>query len=203
MKRFFLLAICAVLASGASAQRRLQIGVRGGVNATDYKAVATRIGDYTFSPGSAQVGYEAGLVVRLNLSRHIHIQSELDYDFVNYQFSARGPASRRIMVRTERLQIPLQLGFQAGILRIFGGAQFRVSQSERSNTPELLKVKFNNDNVGIMGGIGLNVRKFFIDFRVSGYPRTNVWQEFTSDGVTRRVKVPHDIVYGGSIGFFF
>ena len=53
------------------------------------------------------------------------------------------------------------------------------------------------------GGLGFNVRKFFIDFRISGYPRSRVWHDFTSEGIARRVKVPHDIVYGGSLGFFF
>ena len=48
-----------------------------------------------------------------------------------------------------------------------------------------------------------NIRKFFIDFRISGYPRSRVWHDFTSEGIAQRVKVPHDIVYGGSLGFFF
>ena len=61
---------------------------------------------------------------------------------------------------------------------------------------------FNGD-VGVMGGLGFNIRKFFIDFRISGYPRSRVWHDFTSEGIARRVKVPHDIVYGGSVGFFF
>ena len=61
---------------------------------------------------------------------------------------------------------------------------------------------FNGD-VGVMGGLGFNVRKFFIDFRISGYPRSRVWHDFTSEGIAQRVKVPHDIVYGGSLGFFF
>ena len=54
-----------------------------------------------------------------------------------------------------------------------------------------------------MGGLGLNIRKFFIDFRISGFPRSRVWHDFTSKGATHRVKVPRDIVYGGSVGFFF
>ena len=72
-----------------------------------------------------------------------------------------------------------------------------------SSAPQLLRVRFNNGDIGVMGGLGFNVRKFFIDFRISGYPRSRVWHDFTSDGVSRRVKVPHDIVYGGSVGFFF
>ena len=111
--------------------------------------------------------------------------------------------AQRIALRTERFEIPVQLGFQFGVLRLFGGALFRVTESERSSVPQLLKVRFNNGDVGVMGGLGFNIRKFFIDFRISGYPRSRVWHDFTSEGIARRVKVPHDIVYGGSLGFFF
>lgn len=144
-----------------------------------------------------------GDVLRLNLSKHLHLQSELNYAFVNYNVLAENSGSRRIALRTERFEIPVQLGFQFGVLRLFGGALFRVTESERSSVPQLLKVRFNNGDVGVMGGLGFNIRKFFIDFRISGYPRSRVWHDFTSEGIARRVKVPHDIVYGGSLGFFF
>ena len=85
------------------------------------------------------------------------------------------------------------------VLRLFGGALFRVTESERSSVPQLLKVRFIICDVGVMGGLGCNIRKFFIDFRISGYPRSRVWHDFTSEGIARRVKVPHDIVYGGSL----
>ncbi len=186
----------------ASAQR-LMVGVRGGVNFADYSFVPTRIGDTRFTPGAVRAGYDVGFVLRLNLSKHLHLQSELNYAFVNYNVLAENSGSRRIALRTERFEIPVQLGFQFGVLRLFGGALFRVTESERSSVPQLLKVRFNNGDVGVMGGLGFNVRKFFIDFRISGYPRSRVWHDFTSEGIARRVKVPHDIVYGGSLGFFF
>ena len=56
-----------------------------------------------------------------------------------------------IALRTERFEIPVQLGFQFGVLRLFGGALFRVTESERSSVPQLLKVRFNNGDVGVMG----------------------------------------------------
>ena len=202
MKHLFFLLLALVLSGAASAQR-LMVGVRGGVSFADYSFVPTRIGDTRFSPGSARAGYNVGFVLRLNLSKHLHLQSELDYAFVNYNVLAENSESRRITLRTERFEIPVQLGFQFGVLRLFGGAQFRITGSERSSVPQVLKVRFNNGDVGVMGGLGFNVRKFFIDFRISGYPRSRVWHNFTSDGVTQRVKVPRDIVYGGSLGFFF
>lgn len=200
MKHLVFTLLAALLVSGAASAQRLMVGVRGGVNFSDYSFVPARIGGTRFTPGSPRMGYDVGFVLRLNLSKHLHLQSELDYAFVNYSVQA---GNRRLTLRTERFEIPVQLGFQFGVLRLFGGALFRVTDSEHSSAPQLLRVRFNNGDVGVMGGLGFNVRKFFIDFRISGYPRSRVWHDFTSEGVTRRVKVPHDIVYGGSVGFFF
>ena len=176
MKHLVFTLLAALVFSGAASAQRLMVGVRGGVNFADYSFVPTRIGDTRFTPGAVRAGYDV---------------------------LAENSGSRRIALRTERFEIPVQLGFQFGVLRLFGGALFRVTESERSSVPQLLKVRFNNGDVGVMGGLGFNVRKFFIDFRISGYPRSRVWHDFTSEGIARRVKVPHDIVYGGSLGFFF
>ena len=202
MKHLVFTLLAALVFSGAASAQRLMVGVRGGVNFADYSFVPTRIGDTRFTPGAVRAGYDVGFVLRLNLSKHLHLQSELNYAFVNYNVLAENSGSRRIALRTERFEIPVQLGFQFGVLRLFGGALFRVTESERSSVPQLLKVRFNNGDVGVMGGLGFNIRKFFIDFRISGYPRSRVWHDFTSEGIARRVKVPHDIVYAGSLGFF-
>ena len=170
MKHLVFTLLAALVFSGAASAQRLMVGVRGGVNFADYSFVPTRIGDTRFTPGSVRAGYDVGFVLRLNLSKHLHLQSELNYAFVNYNVLAENSGSRRITLRTERFEIPVQLGFQFGVLRLFGGALFRVTESERSSVPQLLKVRFNNGDVGVIGGLGLNIHKFFIDFRISGYP---------------------------------
>ena len=187
MKHLVFTLLAALVFSGAASAQRLMVGVRGGVNFADYSFVPTRIGDTRFTPGAVRAGYDVGFVLRLNLSKHLHLQSELNYAFVNYNVLAENSGSRRIALRTERFEIPVQLGFQFGVLRLFGGALFRVTESERSSVPQLLKVRFNNGDVGVMGGLGFNVRKFFIDFRISGYPRSRVWHDFTSEGITTAV----------------
>lgn len=203
MKHLFFILFAALLIPGAVAARRLQVGVRGGISVADYSFVPTRIGDIRFSPGSLRAGYNAGLVARLNLSKCVHLQTELDYAFINYEVRTDGTWHGDVILRSQRFEIPVQLGFQFGPLRLFGGVQFRAASSERSSAPRVLQVRFNNGDMGVMGGLGLNIRKFFIDFRATGYPRSRVWHEFTSHGTTQRVRAPHDIVYSGSIGFFF
>ena len=118
------------------------------------------IGENRFRPGPAKADYQAGFVLRFNLTRRLHLQSELNFAFVNYSIRAEGSRTRSVSLRSERFEIPLQLGLQFGPLRLFGGAQFRVADSERDSAPKLLKVNFNDD-VGIMGGVGFNIRKFF------------------------------------------
>ena len=157
MKHLVFTLLAALLVSGAASAQRLMVGVRGGVNFTDYSFVPTRIGDIRFSPGSPRAGYDVGFVLRLNLSKHLHLQSELDYAFVNYSVRAGDAGNRRLTLRTERFEIPVQLGFQFGVLRLFGGALFRVTDSERSSAPQLLRVRFNNGDIGVMGGLGFTM----------------------------------------------
>ena len=153
MKHLVFTLLAALVFSGAATAQRLMVGVRGGVNFADYSFVPTRIGDTRFTPGAVRAGYDVGFVLRLNLSKHLHLQSELNYAFVNYNVLAENSGSRRIALRTERFEIPVQLGFQFGVLRLFGGALFRVTESERSSVPQLLKVRFNNGDVGVIEDI--------------------------------------------------
>lgn len=203
MKRFLCILLTLLVSAGTASAKRLQVGLRGGANFSDYRFPAVEIDGTHFTSGPVRTGYEGGLVLRLNLSRHLHLQSELDYAFVNYAVNATtNGRTRRIGIRTERLEVPVHLGFQFGPLRLFGGAQFRLSQTQRSSASNLLRIGFNDSDMALTGGAGLKIRKFFLEFRVTGYPgsRTN---EFRSGSSVERVRMQHHIVYGSSIGFFF
>ena len=202
MKRFLFLLVVGVLLCGNVTAQRLRIGVRGGFNVSDYDFTPVQVGDVRFSSGPLRAGFEAGLVARLNLTRHLHFQTELNYDFVNYAVRAETNVLRTLRMRSERLDLPVQLGLQFGILRLFGGVSFRLHSTSHSSSPALLKVDYN-DNMAVMGGLGVNVRSFFLDLRVQCYPRSHVWNTFTSGDTAARVKINHDVIYGGSIGFFF
>ena len=76
MKHLFPLLLCALLLTGAaSAQRRFQVGVRGGVTTTSYTFSRVEIGENRFRPGPAKADYQAGFVLRFNLTRRLHLQS--------------------------------------------------------------------------------------------------------------------------------
>ncbi|MCM1300419.1 MAG: PorT family protein [Alistipes senegalensis] len=203
MKKFFLTLIIAALACGSASARRLQAGLRGGVTATDYRFSPVVIDGTRFTAGSTRAGFETGFVLRLNLSKHLHLQSELDYGFINYSVHAANTNLRtNVRLRSERLEVPVQLGLQFGALRLFGGASFRLHTSLHSSHTDLLKVKFS-EKPAWLGGVGLNIGKFFFDARVQGPCVSKNRDTFISRGVARQVRVRNDLVWSGSIGFFF
>ncbi|MCX4300970.1 MAG: outer membrane beta-barrel protein [Alistipes sp.] len=205
MKRLLLISSFVLLfASGTASARRLQVGFRGGINTTDYRFSPVAIGETRFVTGSSRAGFETGFVLRLNLSKFVHLQSELNYDFVNYSIRAtRANLQTDVRLRSERLEVPVQLGFQLGIVRLFGGASFRLNNSLHSSHPDLLKIRFDTENMAWMGGIGLNFKHFFLDFRLQGYPGSKHNNIFESNGIRQKVHIRSNIVYGGSLGFFF
>ena len=204
LRRFALLLALLVLGGYASA-RRLQIGVRGGINTADFRFSPVTLGDDQFVAGPSRMGIEAGLVVRFNLSQYVHLQSELNGTCVNYalRHCSEGRYRSDIRMRSERLELPVQLGFQFGPVRLFGGPSFRLHSVLKSGRPGLVKVGFDNNRTAWMGGLGVNIKHFFIDVRIQGYPSARHTASFIGDGQVKRVRTTSDLVYGGSLGFFF
>ena len=202
--RKFLLALLAVTALCTAARaQRLRVGVRGGIITTDWRFSPVAIDGTRFVTGPSRVGCETGFVVRFDLTKTLHLQTELNYDFVNYTVRATGEEGRTdVRLRSERLELPLQLGLQFGPVRLFGGASFRLNSDCKSSHPGLLQVQFGPERVAWMGGLGVNIRHFFLDVRLQGYPGRHT-NTFTSNGIRQRVRTAHDIVWGGSLGFFF
>lgn len=204
MKRLLLSLAAALTLCGAASAQRLQAGFRGGINTTDFRFSPVVINGTRFVAGPSRTGFEAGFVLRLNLSKFVHLQSELNYNFVNYAVrGTRENMSTDVRLRSERLEIPVQLGFQFGVVRLFGGASFRVNHSLKSSHPDLLQIGFGSGKVAWMGGLGLQIKHFFLDVRIQGYPGPTHRNTFISKGYRQNVRMRHDIVWGGSLGFFF
>ena len=203
MKKLFLTLFIAAAVCGSASAQRLQVGLRSGMTATDYRFSPVVIDGTRFTSGSTRAGFEAGFVLRLNLSKHLHLQSELDYASANY--SVRAASTRlhtSVRLRSERFEVPVQLGLQFGALRLFGGASFRLNTSTHSSYSDLLKVKFS-EKPAWLGGVGVNIGKFFFDARVQGPWGFKNRNTFISHGITRQVHVRNDLVWCGSLGFFF
>jgi len=204
MKRLFLSLAAALTLCGTASAQRLQAGFRGGINTTDFRFSPVMIDGTRFVAGPSRAGFEAGFVLRLNLSKYVHLQSELNYKFINYAIrSTYENVSTDVRLRSERLEIPVQLGFQFGVVRLFGGASFRVNHSLKSSHRDLLEIGFGSEKIAWMGGLGVNIKRFFLDFRIQGYPGPTHRNTFVSNGHRQNVRMRKDIVWGGSLGFFF
>ncbi|MBQ3260974.1 MAG: PorT family protein [Alistipes sp.] len=204
MKRLFITLVLLLAAVTASHARRFQVGVRVGVNAIDYSLPIVSFTDGYLVGGNTKVGFETALMARLNITRHLHLQTEFEFSRSGYQLRYVSPAFERIVkLHANRVEIPLMLGVNIGPVRLFAGTFFRIAHSEKSSAPRLAEVRFNNSDVGIMGGIGINIRKFFVEARISGYPKSSVSNTIISDNVGQRVRVGRNIRYSLSTGFFF
>lgn len=82
MKRIMLMGLMLLGTCVAAHAQCLRVGVRGGVNTVDYSVAPVTVGDATFSAGNAKVGYEAGLLLRFRLAKHLHLPSGLNYQFI-------------------------------------------------------------------------------------------------------------------------
>lgn len=205
MKKIFTMILLALAAVGAASAQRLQVGVYGGVNTVDYGFRPVEIDGMTFSPGDRKFGYDAGLRLRLHLSKWLDLQTGLNYGMVDYEYLARTQSSplRKCTIETERLEMPVELGIRIGFVRLFGGGMFRLAAGSHSSNARFLTVDYNDSDVALTGGIGIGVKKFFLDCRVTGYPGSATRNTLQYNCVKRDIAVDRHLVYGLSMGFFF
>lgn len=203
MKRIFFTLLLSTLLTTASFAQRFQAGIRAGANVADFSIPTVSFDEGLLRDGKSKMGFEAALVTRLALTQHLHIQAEFEYDRLNYSLKLTKSASQReFKLHANRIEIPLMLGLNVGPLRLFCGASFRVGHNEKSSLPSMLKVKFDNSKVAMTGGIGLNLRKFFIEGRLTGYPGSSR-NIITLNGVDRTVTAKRDIKWSMTAGFLF
>ncbi len=204
MKRLVTTIIILLAMVTATYAQRFQVGIRVGANAADLSLPKVSFEDGYVVGGNTKVGFETALMARLNITRHLHLQTEFEYSRSGYQLRYVSPIfEQTIKIHANRVEIPLMLGVTIGPIRLFGGTFFRVAHSEKSDAPQLAKIKFNDSDIGIMGGLGLNIRKFFVEARISGYPKSSIKNSVESDGYRQSVKVGRHIRYSLSAGFFF
>jgi hypothetical protein len=194
-----LLAIC----TPATAQK-FQVGLRLGINAVDFSLPKTTFNDCHIVGRDTKIGFETALLSRLNITRHLHLQIEFEYCRSGYQVQYVTPMSKRgIKLHTNRIELPLMLGVNIGPVRLFGGTFIRLSHNEKSSSPNLVRIRFNDSDVGYMAGVGFRIRKFFIETRISGYPRRIIKGRVESQGESQRVRIGRHIRYSLSTGILF
>lgn len=204
MKKFFTLILPFVTLCATGFAQSFQVGVRVGANMTDFALPKLSFEEGVVAGADARVGFETALMARFNLTRHLHLQAEFEFSRSSYRLRyVEDAAEQRVKLHAHRVELPLLLGVNLGPVRLFGGTFIRIVHSEKSSAPSVVKVKFNDSDVGYMGGLGVNIRKFFIEARVTGYPKRSTSHSVESYGVSREVEVKRHIRYSLSTGVFF
>lgn len=205
MKRSFCLVLLLLCFVSAACAQPLRVGFRAGATLTDYAVRDTKFSAATLSSGHARAGFETALVARVSIVGKMHLQGEFEYNRTGYEFSLRSQSGARqnVMIYANRIEIPVFLGFNAGPIHLLFGPAFRISHSERSTSPQLLKVGFNNSDIALTGGLGLGLHHFFLEARVTGYPRSSVHNTMTVSGERRDIAVTRQLRWSLSAGFLF
>lgn len=197
------IAMALMVTLGASAQI-FKVGLRGGVNIAnnDFEQVST--GDYQIGHIKSKPGYQVALVTRITLPRFVQISPEFQMVAHNYRYRLSGPySSREVSVAVKRFEIPLIIGVNISALRIFGGPVFRVAQITKvKNGRSGFGVDYDDADVALVAGAGLDLGKFFIDARYNFYPK-EIQNRIKVDGVTRTAKIKNNGMWQFSAGFFF
>lgn len=165
MKRLLLIPALA-FSIGMSSQNPFELGAKVGANINQ---LSTSLNDYT---NQNYMGYNLGLFSRFNFER-FHIQPELYYS--HNGGNMEGPLGQVVKVRTHSANLPILLGykvldFEQFNLRLNAGAyaSYAFYQDVESNiqgqTP-FVREKMNNLNVGVVGGLGVDIWRFTIDAR--------------------------------------
>ncbi len=204
MKKFttLLLAIC--LGSMAAIAQPLKIGIKGGMNLSSYSFDQLQFDNTYITPVKGNTtGYQLGLVMRLTIPKFIHIQPEINYIERGYRFHVNQGTRQTLELVTERIEVPVTVGFNIAALRIFGGPVFRIASNTRLDKQNKnFSVKFKESDVALQLGAGLDIRKFFLDVRYVTHPETT-YENIYYKGSGQKVKVKNDEMWQFNIGFFF
>lgn len=204
MKMFSLLLLLLLAATGAHAQI-LRFGVKGGVTFGYYSFPQQYFDDATVTRSrSNSQGFQTGIVLRLQVPKFINIQPELLYSQRKYHYLVTsGSTTNRVDEIARRLELPVTFGFNIYALRFFGGPVFRISSGHTiANRVHNFKVAYNDSDIALTFGIGLEIGHFFLDSRYTFYPGTS-YNKMTVGHQTRRIKVSGDETWQINAGFFF
>lgn len=203
MRTLLLTFVMVLTTLGVSAQV-FKIGVRGGANITNNDFTAISTGEYRVSHLPSKAGYQVALVTRISIPRFLQISPEFQMVSHTYRYRINSPiAHSEASVAVRRFEIPVTVGFNIWVLRLFGGPVFRVAQSEKVKSVKRdFKVHHNDSDVAFVAGAGVDLGKFFLDARYNFYPK-KVSYRIEIDGTTRNAKVRNSGMWQFSAGFFF
>ncbi|MDH6251693.1 hypothetical protein M2347_001420 [Chryseobacterium sp. H1D6B] len=195
MKQRFLalssLLACITCSVEASAQQTpaLHLGVKGGANFTKIAGSSNLSGKY-------DLGYQAGVMARVDLGR-VYIQGEALLNKRKTSYDDKDGNSQKLKWNT--VDVPVVAGYKFintkdFNVRAYAGGIMTYSFNDNLSDSKSLQdgfKKFEKINAGITGGVGMDYKNFTLDLRYET-GLTSISKEFKSR--------PHSFSLG--IGYF-
>ncbi|HEX2617975.1 MAG TPA: porin family protein [Flavobacteriales bacterium] len=160
--RALVIACTALCATALQAQRLFDLGPKAGLNNNDL----------SFGSGASTdqvMGWHAGLFARVKPPLFPGLQGEVLFSTVGTDATVEGNTDHA-RLRFNYVQLPLFLVFAFGPLELHGGGYFghalssSISGLTTGDTP-LLQADPDEDDYGLLGGIGLHVGRFYAGAR--------------------------------------
>lgn len=176
-----------------------------GTGSYDFDSVPIEGG--TLEPAGDRVsGYQAALFLRLSIPTFIYLQPEIEVSQRDYIFGVKYPSEPKEFkaIRTYRLDVPVILGFKLGSVRLFGGPVWRIAskQYSKGGGPTPLGIRFNDNDIAAMGGLGVEFDGVFFELRYTSYLESTS-SEIKVAAETKHVDVTHDGTVQINFGVFF
>lgn len=170
IKPVFSLILALFVFSNSHAQ--FEIGILAGTSSTDLisNSIDVNTGTSNIMIGfeEAAYGFHAGLYTRVSFLG-IYVQPAIIFNTskTNYRITdLEGIEGDQILSEIyDNIDIPLQIGIKAGILRLYTGPVAHLHIDSRSDLLSLsgYSQNFKEASYGLLGGIGLDILKLRID----------------------------------------
>lgn len=187
MKSNFLLYIFILFSSAAFAQQDISFGIRGGLASYNMRGDAVNnLGSVLdlangMLTTKSRTGFFGGAYVNIPLSEDLSIEPALYYTQKGYELqgnlNVKGlgflGANAKAQLQADYVDVPLLLKLKAGSFQVFAGPQFSyLTKANLHSSAGLLGIQLLNNNldvtnnfnrwdIGITGGLGVNISKNF------------------------------------------
>lgn len=170
MKNVFILAICLLTSTAASAQF-FTLGPKVGFSSSRFSLEEAQ----SVRAGSSTIGFHAGVFTRLTVLG-IYVQPEVLFTQAGGQIEVRDEVSDNFDqiqdLTYNKLDVPVMLGFRIGdVLRINAGPSFSLilgQDARTEGTTAEVRNNYESSTVGYQIGGGLDIGRLVLDVRYEG-----------------------------------
>ncbi|HLV45666.1 MAG TPA: outer membrane beta-barrel protein [Flavobacterium sp.] len=158
MKNIFIMLFLTAGTFCASAQ----IGIKGGLVYNGEGGMLKAAESTYKSEGSTNIGWQAGLVGKIDLAV-LTVEPEILYtSFKNEYVTAN---NTEFAITRNRVDIPINVGVNFSILRLHAGPVFTYYLDDKNSLKDIVNAHQDNFNLGAQIGLGLQFKQLYLNAR--------------------------------------